>query len=77
MLASLENFSERGLNQFLKELEEARKKPAFYADFIKKVQSLTEAQYKDFVNVIHEELERRFILLDADSFLESLLSDAQ
>lgn len=77
MLASLDNFSEKGLNKFLTELKEARKKPVYYAEFVKQVQSLTEAQYQEFVDVIHKELEQRFTVLDADSFIESLLSNAK
>lgn len=77
MLASLDNFSEKGLNQFLEEIKSARQKPIYYAEFVKQVQSLTDAQYNEFIGLIHKELERRFTVLDADSFLESLLSNTK
>lgn len=100
MLASLDNFSAAGLQKFLEEINEARNRPAYYAEFVKTVQSLTEAQLKEFIEQIHQALNERYLdrikpdlfieewevqaeetlddlLTDANSFLESLLPDAQ
>ena len=98
MLASLDNFSAAGLTKFLEEIHAARNKPAYYAEFVKSVQSLTEAQLKQFINEIHTALDQRYsitepvfteehevqgeerleeLLADADSFLESLLSNSK
>lgn len=98
MLASLDDFSAAGLTKFLEEINEARNKPAYYCEFIKAVQSLSEAQLKQFIDEIHSALDQRYsitepvfidehevqaeerledLLADADSFLESLLSDTK
>ena len=98
MLASLDNFSAAGLTKFLEEIHAARNKPAYYAEFIQAVRSLSEAQLKQLIDEIHTALDQRYsidepvfieeyevqgeerledLLADADSFLESLLSNSK
>tara|TARA_B100002051_G_C16693255_1_gene616695 strand:+ start:423 stop:719 length:297 start_codon:yes stop_codon:yes gene_type:complete len=98
MLASLDKFTAHGLTRFLEEINAARNKPAYYAEFVSAVQSLSEAQLKAFIDEIHLALDQRYaitepvfveeyevqaeerleeLLADADSFLESLLSDSK